>query len=163
MRPNRVEFNQFLFRIERIPDTVQTDHVDWGFHFDNLYGYDYHFTTMKGVFSNQLLNNPNPNPEPANATGKIYGDDPMILYGDLYIPCVAEGMVMTHRPLAVAARHRSAVLAQQLPGDALDPLHGRSVYADVGVLTTTQLTDQWTVQLGVHGGDDTASGTELAA
>ncbi len=35
-RPNRVEFDQFLFRIERLPDTVQTDHIDWGFHFDNL-------------------------------------------------------------------------------------------------------------------------------
>ena len=72
-RPNRVEFDQFLFRIERIPDTVQTDHVDWGFHFDDLYGYDYHYTTMKGVTSDQLLHNPRPN---SALNGKIYDNDP---------------------------------------------------------------------------------------
>ena len=49
-RPNRVEFDQFLFRVQRVVDTVQTDHVDWGFHFDNLFGYDYHLRYVDAAF-----------------------------------------------------------------------------------------------------------------
>jgi len=44
--------------IERVPDTTQTDHIDWGFRLTNLYGFDYRFTTASGYFSQQLLNNP---------------------------------------------------------------------------------------------------------
>jgi len=157
-RPNRVEFDQFMFRVQRVPDTVQTDHIDWGFHFDNLFGYDYHYTTMKGVFSNQLLNNPNPNqPIAANAgtAGKVYGDDPMIWYVDMYIPWIAEGMQIT------AGRYLSLpdIEAQFAPQNYLlthSILYTVDAYTNVGVLTTTKLSDQWTVQLGVHGGDDSA-------
>jgi hypothetical protein len=137
---------------------VQTDNVDWGFHFDNLYGYDYHYTTMKGVFSNQLLNNPNPNqPIAANAgtAGKVYGDDPMIWYAEVYFPSVAQGMTVT------AGRYLSLpdIEAQFAPQNYLlthSILYTVDAYTNVGVLTTTKLSDQWTVQLGVHGGDDSA-------
>jgi hypothetical protein len=157
-RPNRVEFDQFMLRVQRVPDTVQTDHIDWGFHFDNLFGYDYHYTTMKGVFSNQLLNNPNPNqPIAANAgtAGKVYGDDPMIWYVDLYIPWIAQGMQIT------AGRYLSLpdIEAQFAPQNYLlthSILYTVDAYTNVGVITTTKLSDQWTVQLGLHGGDDSA-------
>ncbi|HEV2213314.1 MAG TPA: hypothetical protein VGS99_08190, partial [Gammaproteobacteria bacterium] len=75
--------DQIVFRVARMPDTVQTDHVDWGFHFDLLYGYDYHYTAAQGVLSWQLEEN------------KYYGIDPMIFYGDIYIPNVAQGMQFT--------------------------------------------------------------------
>lgn len=157
-RPNRVEFDQFLVRVERLPDTVQTDHIDWGFHFDNLYGYDYHYTTSKGVFSNQLLNNPNSNqPIAANAatSGKVYGDDPMIWYVDMYIPWIAQGMQIT------AGRYLSLpdIEAQFAPQNYLlthSILYTADAYTNIGVITTTKLSDQWTVQLGVHSGDDVA-------
>ena len=151
-RPNRVEFNQFLFRVERIPDTVQTDHIDWGFHFDDLYGYDYHYTTMKGVTSNQLLNNPRPN---SALNGKVFGNDPMIAYVDLYIPWVAKGMVVT------VGRYLSLpdIEAQFSPNNYLlthSILYTVDAYTNMGVITTTKLNDQWTLQLGLHGGDDSA-------
>ena len=153
VRPNRVEFDQFLLRIERIPDTVQTDHVDWGFHFDNLYGYDYHFTTMKGVLSNQLLNNPNPN-QPL--TGKVYGYDPMLFYGDLYIPWIAQGMVVrVGRWLSLPD-----IEAQFSPNNYLlthSILYTVDPYTQMGVMTTTKLSDQWTVQLGINGSNDVAA------
>jgi len=157
-RPNRVEFDQFLLRIERVPDTVQTDHVDWGFHFDNLYGYDYHYTTMKGVLSDQLLNHPNPNqPIAANAgvAGKTYGYDPMIWYLELYFPQIAQGMTIT------AGRYLSLpdIEAQFAPNNYLlthSILYTVDAYTNVGVLASFKLADQWTVQLGVHGGDDSA-------
>jgi len=157
-RPNRVEFNQFLLRIERVPDTVQTDNIDWGFHFDNLYGYDYHYTTMKGVLSDQLLNHPDPNqPISANAgvAGKTYGYDPMIWYLELYFPQVAQGMTIT------AGRYLSLpdIEAQFAPNNYLlthSILYTVDAYTNVGVLASVKLSDQWTVQVGVHGGDDSA-------
>jgi len=39
--PNRIELDQAVLRIERLPDTVQTDHVDWGFRLTPIYGIDY--------------------------------------------------------------------------------------------------------------------------
>ena len=54
-RANGVELDQEVLYIERQPDTVQTDHIDWGFRLAALYGLDYRFTTAKGYFSNQLL------------------------------------------------------------------------------------------------------------
>jgi hypothetical protein len=152
VRPNRVEFNQALLRIERLPDTVQTDHVDWGFHLDNLYGYDYHFTTMKGVLSNQLLNNPKPD-QPLN--GKINGYDPMLFYGDIYLPHIAEGMVVRiGRWLSLPD-----IEAQFSPNNYLvthSILYTVDPYTQMGVMTTTRLNAQWTVQVGINGGNDTA-------
>ena len=152
VRPNRVELDQVLLRIERIPDTVQTDHIDWGFHFDNLYGYDYHFTTMRGVFSNQLLNNPNPN-QPLN--GKVYGYDPMLFYGDIYIPWIAQGMdIRIGRWLSLPD-----IEAQFSPNNYLvthSILYTVDPYTQMGILTTTKLNDQWTLQVGIDGSNDVA-------
>lgn len=151
-RPNRVEFDQLVTNITRVEDTVQTDHLDWGFNISNLWGYDYHYTTMKGVFSNQLLNNPAPSQQ---LNGKIYGEDPMLFYADLYIPWVAEGMVVRiGRWLSLPD-----IEAQFSPQNYLmthSILYTVDPYTQMGVMTTTKLNDQWTVQLGINGSNDTA-------
>ena len=41
LRPNRMELNQIVLYIERVPDENQTDYVDWGFRLSGLYGLDY--------------------------------------------------------------------------------------------------------------------------
>jgi len=41
---NRFEMNQFVLYAEQLPDSVQRDHVDWGYHLTALYGTDYRFT-----------------------------------------------------------------------------------------------------------------------
>jgi hypothetical protein len=151
-RPNRVELDQFVTTITRVEDTVQTDHVDWGFDISNLYGYDYHYTTSKGVLSNQLLNNPAPN-QPLN--GKIYGEDPMLFYFDLYVPGVAEGMVIR------AGRYLSIpdIEAQFSPQNYLmthSILYTVDPYTQTGIMTTTRLSQQWTFQIGVNASNDTA-------
>lgn len=152
VRPNRVELNQVVFNIQRIVDTVQTDHLDWGFNISTLYGYDYHFTTMKGVFSNQLLSYPSPG---AQLPGRAYGIDPMLFYADIYVPWVAEGMVVrVGRWLSLPD-----IEAQFSPNNYLvthSILYTADPYTQMGVLTTTRLNAQWTVQLGIHGSDDTA-------
>jgi hypothetical protein len=37
---NRFELDQGVLRIERLLDTVQTDHIDWGFRLTPIYGID---------------------------------------------------------------------------------------------------------------------------
>src|SRR5580704_9691145 len=78
---NRFELNQFVLYAERLPDSVQQDHVDWGYHLTALFGTDYRFTTGKGFGNSQLLNDHHE-----------YGFDPTLEYFDLYIPQVAQGM-----------------------------------------------------------------------
>jgi len=123
---------------------------------------------MKGVLSDQLLNHPNPNqPIAANAgvAGKTYGYDPMIWYLELYFPQVAHGMTIT------AGRYLSLpdIEAQFAPNNYLlthSILYTVDAYTNVGVLASVKLSDQWTVQVGVHGGDDSApwdSTSELSA
>jgi hypothetical protein len=80
--PNAIEPDQEVVYIERQPDTVQTDHFDWGFRLTGLWGLDYRFTTAKGYFSQQLLGHP---------PGKEYGFDPVMMYLDLYFPHIGEG------------------------------------------------------------------------
>ena len=81
--PNAVELDQVVLRIEREPNTVQTDHVDWGFLIDNLYGTDYRYATATGIFSDQLLKH-----------NDLYGYDLTQFYAIIYIPGVAEGMLV---------------------------------------------------------------------
>ena len=47
--------DQLALYTERLADTTQTDHFDWGFRLANLYGQDYRYTTAKGMLSQQLL------------------------------------------------------------------------------------------------------------
>src|ERR1700678_3369773 len=54
--PNTVQLDQAVIYIERLPDTVQKDHVDWGFRVAPIYGENYRYTTAYGLFSSQFLN-----------------------------------------------------------------------------------------------------------
>ena len=81
--PNHIELSQAVLIFERVTDSVQTDHPDWGFKFTNLYGTDYRFTTAKGYFSDQLLKH-----------NRLYGYDPLQMYVDYYIPWIPEGTII---------------------------------------------------------------------
>ena len=78
---NRFELNQLVLYAERLPDSVQRDHIDWGYHLTALYGTDYRFTTGKGYLSGPWVNDHHE-----------YGFDPTLEYVDVYIPQVAQGM-----------------------------------------------------------------------
>ena len=99
--PNSIQLNQVALYFERLPNTVQTDHFDWGFRFTNLYGLDYRYTTAKGIFSQQLLSNNN-----------VYGYDPVMYYVDLYVPHIAQGTDIRIGTIYLSARYRSAVSAE---------------------------------------------------
>ena len=84
--PNRPELDQAVLRIHKEVDSVQTDHVDWGFRSILLYGMDYRYTTAGGWFSNQLLEHNLQN-----------GFDPVEQYLDVYIPWVTYGLTVRIR------------------------------------------------------------------
>jgi hypothetical protein len=140
--PNSVQPDQEVFYIEREPDTVQTDHFDWGFRLSNLWGTDYRFTTANGAFSQQLLKK-----------NKEYGDDPVMIYGDLYFPHIAQGMDLR------IGRYVSLpdIEAQLAPNNytySHSLLYTFDCYTQTGINTTTKINDNWTVQVGVSPGCD---------
>ena len=49
-----MQLDQAVIYIDRIPDTVQTDHIDWGFRVSAIYGENYRYTTSYGIASYQL-------------------------------------------------------------------------------------------------------------
>jgi hypothetical protein len=141
--PNRVELNQAVVYIERLPDTVQNKHFDFGFHLTAFYGIDYRFTTAKDYLSQQLLQK-----------NHIYGFDPVLEYADLYFP-VKEGLnIRIGRFLSVPG-----IEAQLAPNNynmTHSLLYSIDPFTDTGAIATLKLTKQWTVQAGVSAGHDVA-------
>jgi len=150
--PNSIQLDQFALYIERQPDTVQTDHFDWGFRLTNLYGFDYRFTTAKGYFSQQLLNNNKVD----GTMGNAYGYDPVMFYIDLYFPHVAQGMNLR------VGRYVSLpdIEAQLAPNNYTythSLLYTYDCYTQTGANATIKLSNHWMVQLGISPGCDTAA------
>ena len=147
---NRVEMNQFVVYVERLADSVQRDHIDWGYHLTSFFGTDYRFTTDKGYFSSQLIDN-----------NRQYGFDPVLEYVDVYFPHVAQGMnVRAGRWISIPG-----IEAQLSPNNYVfshSLLYSVDPFTDTGVLATIQLTDQWTVQAGLTASHDAAPWTSDA-
>jgi len=142
--PNKLEFDQGVLYVERLPDTVQTDHVDWGFRLSGLYGENYRYTTAYGIASYQLLQKNNVNDY----------DFPME-YAEVYIPKVAEGLVIR------AGRYISIpdIEAQLAPNNYMyshSMAYSFDNYTNEGVVATLAATKQLTFQLGVVDGTEAA-------
>ncbi|MBS1823563.1 MAG: outer membrane beta-barrel protein [Acidobacteria bacterium] len=145
--PNRLVLNQAMLTLERLPDTVQRKHFDWGFHLSGIFGTDYRYTTAKGYFSSQLLEH-----------NRQYGFDPLWQSLDLYFP-VKEGLVIRiGRFLAVPG-----IETQIAPGN-LTMTHSLVFSATpstaTGAIASLKLTKQWMVQLGISAGNDAAPWSE---
>jgi hypothetical protein len=142
--PDRPELDQFIYRLERQADTVQTDHVDWGFRSTVLYGIDYRYTTAGGWFSDQLLKH--------NA---LYGWDPTEQYFEVYVPWVTQGMVVrVGRWIACPD-----IEAQFAPDNYMGShslLFTFDTYTQTGVMFSFQLDKRWMVQGAITAGTDMA-------
>ncbi len=142
-RGNSPELDQEVLYIERQPDTVQTDHVDWGFRLSALYGLDYRFTTAKGYFSHQLLGKNQEN-----------GFDLPMAYFDLYVP-VAQGMdIRIGRYISLPD-----IEAQLAPNNytySHSLLYTFDAYTQTGISVTTKFSNHWTLQVGLSPGNDVA-------
>jgi hypothetical protein len=149
--PNNVVLDQVVLRMEVQPNTVQTDHVSLGFLFDNIYGTDYRYTAAKGIFSDQLLSHNNK-----------YGYDPAQLYGLVYFPKIADGML-----LKVGRFISPADIEAQWAPDNYLYTHSLMFTVDPFTFTGAQATfkfgSHWQLEVGVHGGNDVAPWSNSAS
>jgi len=142
--PNNVVLDQLGLKFDWQPNTVQTDHVSAGFLVTTIFGTDYRYTTGKGYFSSQLL-----------ANNDKYGFDPAEMYGLLYFPKIADGML-----LKVGRFISPADIEAQWATD--NYLYSHSLmftvdpYTFTGVQTTFKLGAYWQLEAGVHAGNDMA-------
>lgn len=141
--PNTVQLDQAVVYIERLPDTVQKDHIDWGFRLAPIYGENYRYTTAYGLWSYQLLNQ-----------NKNYGYDLPMAYGEVFIPQIAEGLLVRFgRYISIPD-----IEAQLAPNNYMythSMTYTFDNYTNTGIQTTLAVTKNWMVQLGVSVGSDT--------
>ncbi len=142
--PNTIQLDQFVLYAERLPDTVQRDHVDWGFRVSTIYGVDYRYTTSYGLESQQLLQH-----------NRTHGYDFPMLYGELYFPQVAKGLlVRVGRYISIPD-----IEAQLAPNNYMyshSMTYTFDNYTNTGVVFSMQANKNITLQAGVVIGTDTA-------
>jgi hypothetical protein len=142
--PNRYELDQLVFRLERLPDTVQQDHIDWGFRAIALYGMDYRYTTAGGWFSDQLLLNNN-----------LYGWDPTELYFNVYIPGFLGGTdIRVGRWIACPDIETQYSVDNYMGSHSI--LFTYDTYTQTGIMVTQNIDKQWMFQAVLHSGTDMA-------
>jgi hypothetical protein len=141
--PNRDQLDQAVVYVERVPDTVQTDHVDWGFRVSALYGENYRYTTAFGFADNQLHNH-----------DLFSGYDSPMLYGEVFMPQFAQGLLVRFgRFISVPD-----IEAQLAPNNYMY-VHSLSYafdgFTNTGVIGSLALNRNWILQVGVTCGTDT--------
>jgi len=142
--PNSLQVDQAVIKFERELDSVQTDHIDWGFRSVSLYGIDYRYTTAGGWFSQQLLYHNN-----------LYGYDPVELYGELYIPNIFQGMeIRVGRWIACPDIETQYSVDNYLATHSL--LFTYDTYTQTGAMFSFQLNKHNMVQGAIHAGTDMA-------
>jgi hypothetical protein len=140
--PNTVQLDQAVLYIERLPDTVQTDHIDWGFRLAPIYGENYRYTTAYGLGSNQLLNN--------NANN---GWDIPMAYGEVFIPWIGQGLnIRFGRYISIPD-----IEAQLAPNNYMyshSMTYTFDNYTNTGIEGTLAISKNWIFQLGITVGTE---------
>lgn len=152
-RADTALLQQMWLNVGMAPD-LEINEVQSGFMVAFLYGSDYRFTTIRGLFNNQLKN---PVLDPREANGfeqNIYGGDIPLFYYSLFLPGFFQvtqidiGQVFTPRGY-------ESVLAPSTP------LMSRSyafkwapTFFHVGAMATTKMTDSVTVKNAIVNGND---------
>jgi Putative beta-barrel porin-2, OmpL-like. bbp2 len=152
--PNTLWLDQAVVLFERLPDTVQQDHVDWGFRVSPIYGETYRYTTALGFGSYQLQ----------HKNQQAGWDIPMI-YGELYFPGPFQGLILR------LGRYISVpdIEAQLAPNNYMyshSMTYAYDNYTNTGLLAGLQVTRNLLLELGIVVGTDSAgwdaSGVKLA-
>ena len=142
--PNTVQLDQIVVYLDRFPDTVQTDHIDWGMRLSAIYGENYRYTTAYGIASYQFLKD-----------NKVNGYDFPMVYGELFVPQVAEGlMIRVGRFISLPD-----IEAQLAPNNYMythSMTYAYDNYTNEGIQATLAVTKQLMVQLGVSDGTEAA-------
>ena len=141
--PNTIQLDQAVLYIERTPDTVQTDHVDWGFRLSGIYGENYRYTTSYGLFSYQLLKK-----------NDINGYDFPMVYGEVFIPQVFQGLnIRFGRYISLPD-----IEAQLAPNNYMythSLTYNYDNYTNTGIQSSFAVNKNLIVQLGISDGTET--------
>jgi hypothetical protein len=148
--PNRIELDQAVIRLERDPDTVQQDHVDYGFRIDNIYGLDYRFTTAYGYQSQQLT-----------TKNLLNGYDNPELYGMIYVPHMFAGGSVIQVGRVISIPDIEAQLAPQNYIYSHSIMFTEDSYTQTGVLIWSKLSNMFTIDYGIDFGDDVEPGSAV--
>jgi hypothetical protein len=143
--------NDFLIqqnwlRIERPVVVTDTSEPSFGFRSDTILpGTDYFFTLPRGLFNHQLV--------ASNGRKNRYGIDPIQFYAEAYFPTIARGMdIKVGRFFS-----QYGVETTDAPNNPLFSHSNTDIndpFTHTGILTTTRLTDVWSVQAGLVLGSD---------
>lgn len=141
--PNTVQLDQLVVYLDRFIDTVQTDHIDWGMRLSAIYGENYRYTQSYSPFTAYQYNKDN----------DVNGYDFPMVYGELYIPYVAEGLVLR------LGRYISLpdIEAQLAPNNYMythSMTYSWDNYTNEGLQGTLAVTKQLMVQLGASVGTE---------
>jgi len=150
---NTVVLDQAVLYIERLPDTVQTDHIDWGFRLSGLYGIDQRYTTSYGLASWQF-----------NKQNLENGYDFPMIYAEIYDPFIMSGFMLRFGRY-VSIPDIEAQLAPNNPTYTHSFTYGYDNYTNTGMVGSLQVTPKLMVQLGVTDGTETPlwnNGVKLA-
>ncbi len=143
---NQFALQQNWLRVEQSVVTSGTTEPSFGFRSDAILpGTDYRFTVARGLFSSQLTAN--------NGQPNTYGIDPVQFYGEAYIPTFERGLDIKLGRIfcqygAESIDAPSNALASHSYTFIYDP------FTHTGIVTTTQITPAWSVQLGAVTGPD---------
>lgn len=144
--PNSVQLDQAVLYLDRFPDTVQKDHIDWGMRISAIYGENYRYTTAYGIVSNQLLRE-----------NKNNGYDFPMLYGEVFFPKVMDGlMVRVGRYISLPD-----IEAQLAPNNYMythSMTYTFDNYTNTGIQTTMAVNKNWMLQVGVAAGTEASIG-----
>src|SRR5580658_2953183 len=148
--PNTIQLDQAVVYFDRFPDTVQTDHIDWGLRLSAIYGENYRYTTSYGLASYQLLKK-----------NDVNGYDFPMLYGELYIPQVYDGLILR------LGRYISLpdIEAQLGPNNYLythSMTYTYDNYTNEGLQATLAVTNAFFMQFGINAGTEATIGHDTA-
>jgi hypothetical protein len=141
--PNTVQLDQLVTYLERVPDTVQDDHVDWGFRLAAIYGENYRYTTAYGIASYQLLKN-----------NQVNGYDFPMVYGELFFPHAAPAGMLVRVGRFISLPDIEAQLAPNNYMYSHSMSYSFDNYTNEGIQTTWGLTKDFFLQLGVTVGTE---------
>jgi hypothetical protein len=144
VNPNSIQLDQAVVYIERVPDTVQRDHIDWGFRFSALYGENYRYTNGFGFMSYQF-----------NGHNLFDGYDFPMVYGELFIPQIADGL-MLRLGRFISLPDIEAQLAPNNYMYSHSLTYAWDNYTNTGLQSTLGLNKNWFLQLGITVGTEAA-------
>jgi hypothetical protein len=143
VNPDTAELDQTVLYIERVPDTVQTDHIDWGFRLSAIYGENYRYTNSYGLASWQF-----------NGDNGWNGYDFPMAYVDVWIPQVFQGLeVRVGRFISIPD-----IEAQLAPNNIMYTHslgYATDNYTNTGAVFSWQLTKNFLLQTGIVDGTET--------